>query len=177
MNKVMRIGCKAKRTVAARETRGRSWGLTGGGMRPVVRRTCFRAGFTFAEVLAAMVFLAVLIPVVIQGILLANRAATVSARQALAARLGANQLEAWVATGQWQSGLRSGTFAPDYPMFQWQLSDQPWSADSMTELTLEVRFEVQGRPYTVRLSTLVDTSGSTDTGAGRTTATASPANL
>lgn len=78
------------------------------------RRPRFRAergGFTFAEVLAAMVFLAVLVPVVIEGLTLANRAAEVAERKTIATQLAANKLNEIVITEAWSATNSSGISA------------------------------------------------------------------
>lgn len=122
------------------------------------RPVASRAGFTFAEVLAAMVFLGVLIPVVIEGLALANRAATVAERKSIAAQLAANELNELVVTGDWENGQNTGDFGPDWPGYTWELQTSAWSADAMTELNLIVTYQVQGRDYFVRLATLMDSS-------------------
>ncbi|MCP5528438.1 MAG: type II secretion system protein [Verrucomicrobiales bacterium] len=127
------------------------------------RRPRFRAergGFTFAEVLAAMVFLAVLVPVVIEGLTLANRAAEVAERKTIATQLAANKLNEIVITEAWSATNSSGDFGEVWPGFRWESTSRTWSEDAMTELAVVVTYAVQGRDYTVTLSTLVDTSTS-----------------
>ena len=51
-----------------------------------------RAGFTLAEVLAALLFMAIVIPVAVQGLQIASRAGSVSERKALGARLAESKL-------------------------------------------------------------------------------------
>ena len=51
-----------------------------------------RDAFTFVEVLAAMVFLGILMPAVISALLTANRAAVAAERSTIAAQLGENKL-------------------------------------------------------------------------------------
>jgi hypothetical protein len=116
------------------------------------------SGFTFAEVLAAMLFLAILVPVVVEGIALASRAAVVSERSGVALQLADRELNELIVNGTWSSANSRGTFGDEWPGFSWELTRGTWREDDMTELTLAVLFEVQGRPYTVRLSTLVDDS-------------------
>jgi type II secretory pathway pseudopilin PulG len=115
-----------------------------------------QGGFTFAELLAAMVFMAILIPVVIQGVALANRASVVAERKTVAAQLAENKLNEIVLTRAWESPEKSGDFGEDWPAFRWVLTQSAWREDSMLELTVEVVFEVQGREHRVNLTTLVD---------------------
>ena len=38
------------------------------------------------------------------------------------------------------------------------VADQPWNQDPMRLLTVKVKYQVQGRDYSVQLSTLADSS-------------------
>jgi prepilin-type N-terminal cleavage/methylation domain-containing protein len=113
-------------------------------------------GFTFVEVLAALAFLAILAPVVMKGLAIANRAGVVSERSGLALQLAENQLNEALLMDTWRSGDASGDFAPDHPGYRWELSHGEWAADAMGELTMTVFFQVQGREHDVRLTTLAD---------------------
>lgn len=119
------------------------------------RRAC--GGFTLAEVLAAMLFLAIVIPVALQGLRIASRAGVVSERKALGTRLAENKLNELVVTGQWQSSAQRGTIEERLQSYTWELSSEPWSEDgAMRLLTVQVNVPVQGQDYPVRVSTLVD---------------------
>jgi type II secretory pathway pseudopilin PulG len=117
-----------------------------------------RSAFTFAEVLAAMVFLAILIPVVMEGLTLANRAAVVAERTAIAAQLGENRLQELLFNRLWVSAPARGDFGPDWSGYQYELIRGNWPVDRMIQLTVRVTFEVQGRQHEIRLDTLVDDS-------------------
>jgi len=120
-----------------------------------VERTC--AGFTLAEVLAAMLFMAIVIPVAVQGLRIASRAGVVSERKALAARLAESKLNELVVTHQWQSAAQKGTIQEGYRSYSWQLQSEPWSENgAMRLLTVHVTVPVQGEDYDVQVSTLVD---------------------
>lgn len=117
-----------------------------------------RLAFTFAEVLAAMVFLAILVPVVIEGLTLANRAAIVAERTAIAAQLGENRLNELMFNRLWASAPVRGDFGSEWPGYRYELKRGNWPMDRMVELTVHVTFEVQGRQHEVQLTTLVDDS-------------------
>ena len=117
-----------------------------------------RAGFTFAEVLAALVFMAIVIPVVMQGISIANRAGVGAERKEIAVQLAANMLNQLSISNFWQTAQASGTFEQDYPGYAWSMQQQTWPDGDMQQLTLEVTYPLQGRIFTVELSTLVDDS-------------------
>ena len=125
-----------------------------------------RHAFTFVEVLAAMVFLGILMPVVVSALMVANRAAVVAERSTIAAQLGENKLGELMLGDAWTSAGTRGDFGTEWSGYRWQLTKATWQAGAMTELTLDVFFQVQGTEHDARLSTLVDeslTSGSTAT--------------
>ena len=116
------------------------------------------AGFTFAEVLAALVFMAIVIPVALQGLSVANRAGVGAERKEIAVQLAANMLNQLSISNLWQTAQASGTFEQDYPGYTWSMQQQAWPGGAMQQLTLEVTYPLQGRVFAVELSTLVDDS-------------------
>lgn len=117
-----------------------------------------RAAFTLVEVLAALAFMAIVIPVAVDGLRIANLAGQVGQRKAAAARIADRMLNELAVTGQFQSPTQSGTVQEGVTAFQWSMRSEPWPMDSMRLVTVQVNFPVQGREYNVRLSTLVDNS-------------------
>ena len=69
----------------------------------LVSHRCRRA-FTFAEVLAAMVFVAIVIPVAVKGLSIANRAGSVAQHKRIAMELGDSILTELVMTEDWADG-------------------------------------------------------------------------
>jgi type II secretory pathway pseudopilin PulG len=116
------------------------------------------AGFTFAEVLAAMLFLAILVPVVVEGLILSNRAAVVSERTTTALRLAHRQMNELQLNDQWILTEQRGDFGEEWPAYRWELSKINWEYDDMIALTVEVIFNVQGCERRVALTTFVDDS-------------------
>lgn len=126
-------------------------------LRPI--SCCARAaspGFTLAEVLAALMFMAIVIPVAVEGLRIANLSGQVSQRKAAAARMAERLLNELVLTGQWQQSSPHGVEYEGSYQFDWQMSVEPWSPGVLRLLTVRVNYLVQGRNYDVRLSTLVD---------------------
>jgi type II secretory pathway pseudopilin PulG len=107
------------------------------------------------ETLAAMLFMAIVIPVALQGILVANRAGVVAERKRVAARLADNLLTEMVITDNWRDGDTAGDFADDWPDYKWIVEDEAWEEDTMRVLSVRVLYRVQEREYEVKLSTLV----------------------
>lgn len=106
-----------------------------------------------------MLFMAIVIPVAVQGLRIASRAGSVAERKALGARLAENKLNELIVTGQWQSAAQKGTIREGIQTYTWQLQSEPWSEDSTMRLvTVHVAVPVQGQDYDVHVSTLVDAS-------------------
>lgn len=114
-----------------------------------------RAGFTLAEVLAAMVFLAIVIPVAVSGLRLASLAGEVGTRKAVACRVAERELNEGVITGQLNKSSLSGTVREGVIDYQWTISVEPSGLDSLSIATAKVTFLAQGREYDVNVSTLV----------------------
>ncbi len=124
------------------------------GKLPAAERRC--RGFTLIEALAAMVVMAIVIPVAMQGLQVASRAGEFGLRRATAARVGQSKLDELVATGQWRLAAQNGVIEEGTRQYRWQLSLQPWTEGMLELATMHVYFNVSGREHEVRLSTLVD---------------------
>lgn len=123
------------------------------------------AGFTFVEVLAALLFLAVVIPAVVTALTVSNRASEVADRGNLAGELAENKLGELLIDNAWQTApANGGTLGEDLPGYRWEMSVQNWTTDTahaVNELRVEVFYPVQGKERSVRLTTLVNPTGST----------------
>ena len=117
-----------------------------------------RAGFTLAEVLAALTFMAIVIPVAVQGLRIANLAGQVGQRKAVAVRVAERVLNELVVSGQLQGAAQNGTLRQGSQEYRWSLRSEQWREDAMRLVTVQVVFPVQGQDYDVHLSTLVDNS-------------------
>ena len=126
-------------------------------IRPRCRRPS-RGGFTLAEVLAALVFMAIVIPVAVQGLRVANLAGQVGERKAVAIRIAERALSELVVTRQWQTSAQNGSIQEGPVPYRWTMRLEPWNQGALRLLTVQVTFPVQGQDYDVRLSTLVDTT-------------------
>lgn len=119
-----------------------------------VRR--WTAAFTLAEALAALAFLAIVIPVAVQALHMASLAGVVAQRKVAAARFADRWLNELMVTGQWKQGSNSGTTQEGNQNYRWQLRTDAWEKDALKRLTLSVNYTAQGQEYEVRLTTLVD---------------------
>ena len=116
------------------------------------------AAFTLAEVLAALVFLAILIPVIAECLNIASRAGEVAERKTEAVRVAERMLNESIVTTNWNQSSQSGTVNEGIRQFDWKLQNEPWNQDPIRLLTVQVKYTVQGKDYTVQLSTLADGS-------------------
>jgi len=121
------------------------------------------SAFTFVEILAALVFLAILIPAVIEGITISNRVSVFTERSAIAAGLAQNKLDELTVNDAWSSAEASGDFGTDWPGYRWESTQSPWDMGTMTVLAVKAFFTVQGQEHNLSLSTLVSSSTTSGT--------------
>ena len=127
-----------------------------------MRRRC--RAFTLAEVLAALLFLAIVIPAAIEAIHIATLAGEVAARKGGATRVADRILNESLVTTNWGSGTQNGTVTEGTLDYRWTLTSQSWPQDpAMQMVTAEVKFSAQGKDYAVKLSTLASQPGQTAT--------------
>jgi len=124
--------------------------------KPHAERT--QAGFTLAEVLVALLFMAIVIPVALQGLRVASLAGEVAGRKGQAARVAERVLAENLVTTNWNKSVQSGTISEGDRQFRWTLRNESWNQDARLYaphlLSVEVTYAVQSRDYFVRLSTL-----------------------
>ena len=121
------------------------------------RRGC--QAFTLAESMAALLFLAIVIPVSIEVLHTAGLAGEVAARKGGAARVAERILNESLVTGTW-SGAQRGTATEGVLDYEWSRSSQSWPSDAAMQLvTVEVKYTAQGKNYSVKLNTLARQQG------------------
>lgn len=120
-----------------------------------------------------MIFLAILIPAILEGITLSTRASLLAERGAVAAELAQNKLGELTLNDAWMSGETGGNFGPDWPGIRWESEHATWEMDAMEQLTVRAYFKVQGREKCVTLSTLVSSGTSITSGTLSTTSASS----
>jgi general secretion pathway protein I len=116
-----------------------------------------QGGFTLMEVLAAIAFLVIVLPVAMHGISVAVAAADVAKYKAEGAVLAQSKLNELQATREWQSGNLSGDCGEDHPEFRWTAELVAWNATPVQQLDVHVFWRSGGQERQVTLSTLVDT--------------------
>jgi prepilin-type N-terminal cleavage/methylation domain-containing protein len=113
-------------------------------------------GFTLVELLAALLLMAIIIPVAMQGVSVASRAGVLGQRKAAAMRVADRVLNEIIVTGDSIRSSSSGTVTEGNAAYPWTLDTQTWPEDAMLQLTVTVTYTAQGNPYQVSLSTLID---------------------
>jgi hypothetical protein len=124
--------------------------------RPGALRTGRNSAFTLAECLAALLFMAIVIPAAVEALHVASLAGEVAARKGAAARIADRILNQSIVMTNWNSGAQNGTVTEGANDFHWTLSSQNWPQDTMELLTAEVTFTAQSHNYTVKMSTLAN---------------------
>lgn len=119
------------------------------------------AGFTLAEVLAALLLMAIVIPVAVAALRVASLSGEVAERKATAARIGDRVLNEAVVTTPAGAFVPSGVVSENSRPFRWTLHRETWpviltSTSTVQVLTVNVAFAAQGHDYDVQLSTLVN---------------------
>ena len=126
-----------------------------------------RGGFTLIEVLAAMLLMAIVVPVIARGLSLASLAGEVSQRKAMAARIAEWKLNEAILNGQWNQAGQSGVEIQGGFQFRWTIRNQAWQAlaivndatteNAMREVAVDVTYNAHGRACLVHVATLVNT--------------------
>lgn len=116
-----------------------------------------RHPFTFTEVLAAMVVVALVVPVAMRGIAMARQLAGDGVRLELASRLADEKLNELIVTGDWQNGDAEGTLDPESD-YGWTLTSESFGDDEtlpLTVLTVTVSRTDAARAVSITLTALV----------------------
>jgi type II secretory pathway pseudopilin PulG len=146
------------------------------------------AGFTLAEVLAAMLFMAIVVPVAVQGLRIASLAGEVAQRKSQAARIAEMVLNETLISSNALVSSFTGTIIEGIREFRYEVSVEPWmqqmtnqvplavpglghlsvsqpqpdqlavSQVTMNLLTVEVFYNARGQEYNVSLSTLLSSA-------------------
>lgn len=128
-----------------------------------------RRAFTLIEVLAALLLMAIVIPVAMQGMSIASRAGLLGQRKAAAMRVAERMLNELLVTGEMDQSTSSGTVVDGDMSYPWAMQSEPWSEDTMTLVTVKVTFSLQGSEFEVSASTLYDATGAAIAAAEPTT--------
>lgn len=121
-------------------------------------------GFTLLEVLAALLLVAIVLPVLMSALNTATHMGGLAHDRAEAAMLAENKLNEILIDRSWQFGDELGEFQTDtdsatLARYTWELYVEQWQDPSVRKLTMIVRWERRGRPQSITLTTAVHDEG------------------
>ena len=102
-------------------------------------------------------FMAIVIPVAVQGLRISSRAGALAERKREAVRVAEKVLNESIVTTNWNKSSLSGTVMEADREYRWTLRTESWTESTMQLLSVEVKFPVQGEDHTVQLNTLANT--------------------
>jgi general secretion pathway protein I len=110
-------------------------------------------GFTLIEVLAAMVLMAIVLPVTMQALSVSLAAASSARHTTEASGLAQEKLNELISTDQLNANP-SGDFGTDHPGYRWEISSTDRDYN-LTEVSIHVSWLERGQQKSLSLSTLV----------------------
>ena len=119
-------------------------------------RRSSQSGFTLAETMAALVFMAIVIPAAVEALHVASGAGEIAVRKGEAAHVAERILNQSLVMTNWSTGAQSGVADEGSDEFHWTLKSQNWPQDTMELVTADVTFSTQGRDYSIEISTLAN---------------------
>jgi len=111
-------------------------------------------GFTFAELLATIVLIGIIMPVAMQTISLCTRLAGLSRKETEAASLARTKLTELISSGDWQNSGREGDFGSDWLGYRWTADVSNWTDAVVSQVDVTVYWQSMGMDRSVTLSTL-----------------------
>lgn len=116
-----------------------------------------KRGFTLVEILATFVLIAVILPVVMEGLSLSMKLGSKSKRQIEAGALAETKLTELLLSGDYDDGDQSGEFDTEDINYKWSLEVEDWEGeDSMQQLIMTVDWTNGSKlNHSVSLTTLV----------------------
>ena len=111
------------------------------------------------EVLAALTFAAIVLPVAMRGISLASISASESKKCAEATLLAQNLIAGIIAEGAMDFGSLSGDFLPENSFYEWTAELTEWQDGYLKELVVNVSWEQNEEERSISLATVVYTGG------------------
>lgn len=113
-----------------------------------------RRGMSLLEALATLVLVAVLVPAAMQAVTISLRAAQQARQDQEASLLAESRLNEVLAARDATEFTGSGSFAPEFPEYRWELQSAPGDF-GMTEVSITVTWQQRGRDRSLTLNTYV----------------------
>jgi prepilin-type N-terminal cleavage/methylation domain-containing protein len=136
----------------------------------VRRRVQHRRGFTLIEALAAIAVMLIVIPVLLQGFMIAAAIAEKTRQMAEATALAQSTMDEQLATLEWMQGPQSGETQIGPTAYRWDTSLNVYESEvNVQTFTVSVTWINRGKQSEVKLDSIVFTPGSTVTSQDTTT--------
>jgi len=114
-----------------------------------------RHAVTLIETMAALLLVAIALPVAMRGVSVAAGAADSARRRSEAAALAQSKMAQIVVNEDWKRGGTSGEFAAEWSGYRWESTVGDWTFTHVTQLDVTVSWDARGQANRVTLSTLV----------------------
>ena len=121
------------------------------------------SGFTLIEVLAALLLVAVLLPVLMGGVQSSLKLGALARDRMEVTRLAETQLNTLIVTGDWET-QSSGDFNqlpgdPPRRDYRWTLETADWETQALQQITFTVTWERGGKEHVETFTTAVHVEG------------------
>jgi len=123
------------------------------------------AAFTLLEVLAALMLMAIVLPVVLRGIALATQLGSYTRFHDQAVSLAEAKLAECLVNEDWQDGDATGAFDDEdlwgtgASRYTWEQQVDDWETSTIKQITIHVIWTQRNQEQVVTLTTLVHTEG------------------
>lgn len=123
------------------------------------------AAFTLLEVLAALMLMAIVLPVVMRGIGLATQLGAYTRFHDQAVSLAEAKIAESLVNEDWQDGDSIGTFDDEdlwgkgASRYEWEQQVDDWETSTIKQVTIRVIWTQRNQEQVVTLTTLVHTEG------------------
>lgn len=115
----------------------------------------FGGGFTLIEVMAAILFVAIILPTAMRGISLATSMISDASKSRLAVMLAEQKICEILLEDNLAASSQSGDFDGDYDGFNWSCTTEATDIASLTELNLTVTWRHREYERSLTLTTFV----------------------
>jgi len=132
-----------------------------------------RMAFTLVEVLAAIAIIAIVLPVLMNGLSVTINAASLAKHRTLGTTLAQSKLDELIVTRDFQT--LSGDFGDQVPGYRWKIDLNPWSSPTVDgfsttiqQLDVTVSWTQRNQTFNAAVSTLLyqNSTASTSSGLG-----------
>ena len=124
-------------------------------LSPVACRLWARSGFTLIEVLATLMLVAIVLPVVMNGLSLCLATAGHARSQTEASSLAQTKLTELLMSTDLPHAALSGDFGSDWPNYRWTAQVAGWEGTTLRQVDVTVTWKQRGKDRAVTLTTLM----------------------